>query len=142
MAYYVYLLASKKHGTLYRGVTNDIVRRVYEHKSKAAPGFTSRYDVGKLIWFEVYDDAVTAITREKELKKWRRDWKIRLIEEQNPSWDDLYPGIAARRGNPIDARGYGFRAHRFAMPRNDEWKERAFYPPCHSGARVARARNP
>ncbi|MGJ4997759.1 GIY-YIG nuclease family protein [Bradyrhizobium sp. HKCCYLS3077] len=93
MAYCVYLLASKKHGTLYLGVTNDLVRRVYEHRTKATPSFTSRYDVGKLVWFEVYDDPTTAITREKELKKWRRDWKIRLIEEQNPNWDDLYPGI-------------------------------------------------
>lgn len=93
MTYYVYLLASKKYGTLYLGVTNDLVRRVYEHKTKATPGFTSRYDVGKLVWFEIYEDAITAIAREKELKKWRRDWKIRLIEEQNPSWDDLYPGI-------------------------------------------------
>ena len=82
MAYYVYLLASKKHGTLYLGVTNDIVRRVYEHKSKVVPGFTTRYDVDKLVWFEIYDDAITAIEREKELKKWRRDWKVRLIEEQ------------------------------------------------------------
>ncbi|HEU0150461.1 MAG TPA: GIY-YIG nuclease family protein [Bradyrhizobium sp.] len=94
MGYYVYLLASKKHGTLYLGVTNDIVRRVYEHRTKAVPSFTSRYDIGKLVWFEIYDDASTAIAREKELKKWRRDWKISLIEEQNPNWDDLYPGIA------------------------------------------------
>ena len=94
MAYYVYLLASKKYGTLYVGVTNDIVRRIYEHKTKVTPGFTSRYDVGKLVWVEIHDDAVTAIAREKELKKWRRDWKIRLIEEHNPNWDDLYPGIA------------------------------------------------
>ncbi|WP_315719436.1 MULTISPECIES: GIY-YIG nuclease family protein [unclassified Bradyrhizobium] len=93
MAYYVYLPASKKHGTLYLGVTNDLVRRVHEHRSKATPSFTSRYDVGKLVWFEIYDDPTSAISREKELKKWRRDWKIRLIEEQNPSWDDLYPGI-------------------------------------------------
>ncbi len=93
MAYYVYLLASKKHGTLYLGVTNDLVRRVHEHRSKATPSFTSRYDVGMLVWVEIYDDPTSAITREKELKKWRRDWKIRLIEEQNPSWDDLYPGI-------------------------------------------------
>ena len=64
MAYYVYLLASKKHGTLYLGVTNDLVRRVYEHRTKAVPGFTTRYDVNKLVWFEVYEDAVTAITRE------------------------------------------------------------------------------
>lgn len=93
MAYYVYLLASKKHGTLYLGVTNDLIRRVYEHRTKAAPGFTSRYDIGKLVWFEIYDNAITAVAREKELKKWRRDWKIRLIEENNPNWDDLYPGI-------------------------------------------------
>jgi putative endonuclease len=94
MAFYVYLLASKKHGTFYLGVTNDLVRRTYEHRTKAVGGFTKRYDVNKLVWFEIYDDAVTAITREKELKKWRRDWKIRLIEETNPEWVDLYPGIS------------------------------------------------
>jgi putative endonuclease len=94
MAYYVYLLASRKHGTLYLGVTSDIVARVYQHRTKAVGGFTARYDVGKLVWFEIYDDAITAIAREKELKKWRRDWKIRLIEEQNPEWVDLYPGIS------------------------------------------------
>ncbi len=94
MTYYVYLLASKKHGTLYLGVTNDIVRRVFEHRTKAVSGFTSRYDVDKLVWFEIYDDAITAIAREKELKKWRRDWKMRLIEEQNLEWVDLYPRIS------------------------------------------------
>jgi putative endonuclease len=93
MAYYVYILASKKHGTLYIGVTNDLVRRVYEHRTKAVPGFTTKYGVDKLVLFEIYEDAVTAIAREKELKKWRRDWKTRLIEEQNPNWDDLYTGI-------------------------------------------------
>jgi putative endonuclease len=95
MMHYVYLLASKKHGTLYLGVTNDIVRRVYEHRTKSVKGFTSRYGVDKLVWFEMSDDALTAIAREKELKKWRRDWKIRLIEEQNPEWVDLYPGTAS-----------------------------------------------
>jgi putative endonuclease len=94
-AFYVYLLASKKHGTLYLGRTNDIVRRVYEHRTKAVGGFTARYNVDRLVWFEIYEDATTAITREKELKKWRRDWKIRLIEEQNPEWVDLYPGISS-----------------------------------------------
>jgi putative endonuclease len=94
MAYYVYLLASKKHGTLYLGVTNDIVRRLHEHRTKAVKGFTSRYGVDKLVWFEIYDDTETAIAREKELKKWRRDWKIRLIEEQNPEWNDLFAGIS------------------------------------------------
>ena len=95
MAYYVYLLASNRNGTLYIGVKNDIVRRVFEHKSKAVPGFTKRYGVDKLVWFEVYDDPTSAITREKELKKWRREWKIRLIEEKNPQWIDLYPQIAS-----------------------------------------------
>jgi putative endonuclease len=94
MAYYVYLLASKKHGTLYLGVTKDIVRRGHEHRTKAIDSFTARYGVDKLVLFEIYDDAVTAITREKEMKKWRRDWKIRLIEEKNPGWVDLYPGIS------------------------------------------------
>lgn len=95
MACYVYMLASKKNGTLYLGVTNDIVRRGYEHRTKAVDGFTTRYGVDKLVWFEIYDDALTAITREKELKKWRRAWKIRLIEENNREWVDLYPGIAS-----------------------------------------------
>ena len=95
MPYYVYLLASKKHSTLYLGVTNDIVQRAYEHRTKAVPGFTKRYGIDKLVWFEVYDDVTTAIAREKELKKWRRDWKIGLIEQQNPGWVDLYPGIAS-----------------------------------------------
>ncbi|MGM4926917.1 GIY-YIG nuclease family protein [Tardiphaga sp. 804_B3_N1_9] len=94
MTYYVYLLASRKYGTLYISVTNDLIRRVYEHRSKEVDGFTRRYDVDKLVWFEVYDDVLSAIAREKELKKWRRDWKIRLIEEQNPNWMDLYPVLS------------------------------------------------
>ena len=94
MAFYVYLLASAKHGTLYLGVTNDLVRRIYEHKNKLIPGFTTRYGVTLLVWYECYDDAITAIMREKQIKKWRRDWKIRLIEESNPEWGDLYVGIA------------------------------------------------
>ena len=95
MAYYVYLLASDRNGTLYLGVTNDIVRRVYEHKSKVVAGFTKRYAVDRLVWFEIYDNPSTAVAREKEVKKWRRAWKIRLIEEQNPQWIDLYSQISA-----------------------------------------------
>jgi putative endonuclease len=91
--FFVYLLASRKYGTLYLGVTNDLVRRIHEHKIKAVPGFSARYGVDRLMWFEVYDDPVAAISREKELKKWRRDWKIRLIEEENPDWLDLFPGL-------------------------------------------------
>ena len=95
MTYYVYMLASKKNGTLYLGVTNDIVRRGHEDRTKAVDGFTTRYGVDKLVWFEIYDDPLTAITREKELKKCRRAWKIRLIEENNREWIDLYPEIVS-----------------------------------------------
>ena len=91
--FYVYLLASRKDGTLYLGVTSDLVRRIYQHREKELPGFTSRYDVGRLVWFEVYDDPATAIAREKEIKKWRRKWKIALIEKENPDWKDLYSEI-------------------------------------------------
>jgi putative endonuclease len=94
MPYYVYLLASRKHGTLYLGVTNNLVRRVHQHKDKAMPGFTAKYNVDRLVWFETYNDPIAAITREKAIKKWRRDWKIRLIEEQNPDWSDLFSSVA------------------------------------------------
>ena len=83
MAYYACLLANRQHGTLYPG-TRDLVRRVHEHRTKAAPGFTSHHDVDHLVWFETYDDPGAAIAREKMLKKWRRDWKINFIEDHNP----------------------------------------------------------
>ena len=91
--YWVYILASGKHGTLYIGVTNDLVRRVYQHKNKLIKGFTSHFGFVRLVWFEGCDDPTSAITREKELKKWRREWKINLIEKDNPNWDDLYDQI-------------------------------------------------
>ena len=94
MAMYVYLLASRKQGTLYVGVTNDLVRRVAQHQQKTLPGFTQRYDVSRLVWFECYEGPTEAILREKELKKWRRDWKVALIEKENPDWRDLYPEIS------------------------------------------------
>lgn len=94
MAYFVYLLASSRNGTLYVGVTNDLVRRVYEHKNKILRGFTSQYGVDRLVWFEVYDDPTNAIAREKDIKKWRRAWKLRLIEQSNPQWVDLYDQIS------------------------------------------------
>ena len=93
MPFYVYLLASRRHGTLYLGVTGDLVRRAYEHKSHDVPGFSARYGVDRLVWFETHDNPSDAIAREKALKKWRRDWKMRLIEEQNPEWRDLYPAL-------------------------------------------------
>ena len=95
MAYYVYMLASRPRGTLYVGVTGDLVRRVWEHKQGAVPGFTHRYGVGRLVWFEVFDEVTAAIQREKTLKHWLRAWKITLIERANPTWRDLYDEIAA-----------------------------------------------
>ena len=92
-SYYVYILASRRDGAIYVGVTSDLVKRVYEHRGKFVPGFTSQYNITRLVWFEVHDDPLAAITREKELKKWRRAWKIALIEKDNPEWRDLYEEI-------------------------------------------------
>jgi len=93
-SYWVYILASGLGGTLYIGVTNDLVRRVYEHRTKVAEGFTKKYGVDRLVHYEQFDDIENAIRREKRLKKWNRAWKVRLIEEANPNWDDLYTSIA------------------------------------------------
>ena len=90
----VYLLASRRHGTLYIGVTADLVRRVHEHRTGAVSGFTRRYRVHALVWFEMHATMETAIGREKALKEWKREWKIRLIENGNPYWLDLYGGLA------------------------------------------------
>jgi putative endonuclease len=94
LSYWVYILASRIGGTLYIGVTNDLVRRMYEHKEGLAEGFTKKYHVHRLVYFEQHSDIEAAIQKEKQLKKWNRAWKIRLIEETNPNWSDLYPGIA------------------------------------------------
>jgi len=88
--YYVYILASRRNGTLYTGVTNDIGRRVWEHKSDLADGFTRKYGVHILVWYETHEDIDTAIAREKQIKGWNRAWKIRLIEKENSGWNDLY----------------------------------------------------
>jgi len=93
MPFYVYILASERNGTLYIGVTNDLVRRVTEHREAAVDGFTQRYGVKQLVHFEAFDDPRSAITREKQMKKWRRDWKLRLIEKENPRWRDRYEEI-------------------------------------------------
>jgi putative endonuclease len=87
--YYVYILASDRNGTLYVGVTNDLARRVYEHRNDLIEGFTKRYAVHRLVWFEVHGDINEAILREKRIKKWNRSWKLRVIEEMNPDWIDL-----------------------------------------------------
>ena len=96
--FYVYILASRIGGTLYIGVTNDLIRRVFEHQQKVVDSFTKRHDVTRLVYFEVFEDIEQAIRREKRLKKWPRAWKISLIEKENPDWIDLYPEIAAGGG--------------------------------------------
>ncbi|MBD1547996.1 GIY-YIG nuclease family protein [Roseibium aggregatum] len=90
MAYFVYILASRKNGTLYTGVTNDLARRVWEHREKHTSGFTSRYGVSLLVYYEIHEDVTAAIHREKRIKKWSRAMKIRMIETMNPDWEDLY----------------------------------------------------
>ena len=89
----VYILASRRNGTLYVGVTSDLVKRAWEHRNKLAEGFTKKYNVHELVYYELHGDVVAAITREKQLKKWKRAWKLKLIEEQNPDWRDLWPDI-------------------------------------------------
>ncbi len=88
-AYYVYILASGKHGTLYIGMTNDLARRVGEHREDVADGFTNKYGVKMLVYSEIFDDVHAAIQRETRLKKWKRQWKLELIEKQNPDWKDF-----------------------------------------------------
>jgi putative endonuclease len=92
-AAYVYLLASKPYGTLYIGVTSDLVKRVWQHREGLADGFTKKYHVKCLVWYEIHEEIMAAVTREKQLKEWRREWKIQLIHEQNRQWRDLYPEI-------------------------------------------------
>ncbi len=92
-SYFIYIMASSKNGTLYIGVTNDLVRRVYEHKNDLVKGFTSRYKVHQLVYFEQTPNITSAIQREKQIKSWRRKWKLELIEKTNPNWDDLYERI-------------------------------------------------
>ena len=88
-----YILASKRHGTLYVGVTSNLLQRLYQHRSGEVKGFTSKYAVWRLVHFEQFDDMYTAISREKQLKNWKRDWKVQLIERENPFWDDLAAGF-------------------------------------------------
>jgi putative endonuclease len=92
---YVYMLASDRYGTLYIGVTSDLVRRVWQHREAFVAGFTKEYEVKRLVWYEIHTDIVSAITREKQLKKWNRVWKIELIAQRNPYWRDLFDEIVA-----------------------------------------------
>ena len=91
--YFVYLITNKRYGTLYVGVTRDLVKRIYEHRSKFVEGFTKRHDLKRLVWYEAHEDVTAAIAREKLIKKWHRDWKTNLIQAMNPEWKDLYDTI-------------------------------------------------
>ncbi|QDP73180.1 GIY-YIG nuclease family protein [Legionella israelensis] len=90
---YVYILASKRYGTLYIGLTSNLIKRVWQHKNKCVPGFTSKYNVTVLVYYEIFNDITLAAAREKRLKEWKRQWKIELIEKMNPDWRDLYHEI-------------------------------------------------
>jgi putative endonuclease len=89
----VYILASKKNGTFYTGVTSDLVKRIWEHKKDLIQGFTRRYKVHNLVWYELHDNMDVAIERERNMKEWKRVWKVRLLEKDNPNWNDLYDSI-------------------------------------------------
>ena len=89
----VYILAGRKNGTLYVGVTSDLVKRIWEHRNDVVEGFTKRYGVHRLVWYEMHESMDSAIQREKRLKEWKRKWKVQWIENRNPYWEDLYPGI-------------------------------------------------
>jgi putative endonuclease len=101
----VYILSSGYHGTLYIGVTSDLIKRVWQHKNDFVEGFTKRHGVHRLVWYEQHATMESAIGREKALKKWNRAWKIRLIEERNPQWRDLYDAVVGGKTNPIEHRG-------------------------------------
>jgi putative endonuclease len=98
--YFVYLLASRRNGTLYLGVTNDVMRRAWEHRTDVRAGFTRKYGVHTLVWFESHDDIYTAIAREKQIKGWNRAWKIKLIERHNSGWNDLYERLLSQIALP------------------------------------------
>ena len=105
--YFVYFLASQRNGTLYTGVTNDVFRRTYEHKTDLIEGFTKKYGVHRLVWYQIHESILSAIQREKSLKKYKRDWKINLIERDNPYWEDLYPALVGmrQRNDPASLAG-------------------------------------
>jgi putative endonuclease len=90
MAFYVYIVASRRNGTLYIGQTDALAKRIWQHKVKALPGFTAKYGVAMLVWYEVHSTRESAVIRERQLKEWNRAWKLRLIEERNSDWADLY----------------------------------------------------
>jgi len=103
---FVYIMASKRNGTLYIGVTSDLVKRVWQHREGSVSGFTARYGVKRLVYFEPHGDMHSAVTRERQIKEWQRRWKVELIEQTNPRWDDLWPTII----------GFGGQSGRGGLP--------------------------
>jgi putative endonuclease len=99
--YYVYILASKRNGTLYVGVTNNLIKRIWEHKNNLIDGFSKKYNIHSLVYFETTTDILIAISREKQMKRWNRKWKIKLIEANNPPWEDLYNQLIGMPGSPL-----------------------------------------
>jgi putative endonuclease len=91
--FYVYILTNRRYGTLYVGITNDLVRRVWEHRNNAVPGFTREHELHRLVWYEQHATALEAIRQEKLIKKWHRDWKVNLVQRMNPDWEDLFESI-------------------------------------------------
>ncbi len=96
--FYVYIMTNKPYGTFYVGVTNDLIRRAWEHQGSAVGGFTDTFDLKRLVWYEVHENPYEAIRREKLIKKWHRDWKVNLIQEKNPGWEDLFDQITGKIG--------------------------------------------
>jgi putative endonuclease len=108
--FYIYMLASRPQGTLYIGMTDDLLRRVWEHKVKAVPGFTAKYGVDRLVWYEARETLEPAFIREKQIKEWKRAWKIQLLETDNPNWIDPYPTLSPCGEIRVGFRiGPGFR---------------------------------
>jgi putative endonuclease len=96
--FYVYIICKKRNGTLYTGITSNLIKRIYEHKNNLIEGFSQKYNVHRLVWYEIHETAETAISREKQIKAWKRHWKLRLIEKNNPEWNDLYDIICEGTG--------------------------------------------
>jgi putative endonuclease len=92
---YVYIVCNRRYGTLYVGVTSDLAKRIWQHKEHVVAGFATKYGTGRLVWYECHESVEEAITREKQIKEWRRDWKINLIQDMNPDWRDLYDDLTA-----------------------------------------------
>jgi putative endonuclease len=94
MSFYVYILASQRNGTLYTGMTDNLLQRIWKHRNDVIPGFTKQYGVKMLVWYEIHDTRAAALTRERQIKNWNRAWKLELIERMNPSWRDLYDELS------------------------------------------------